>query len=69
MAEQERMIEAILFASAEPLSQAAIAARLPHGCDAAEALAHLRTRYQGRGSLWCGWAMAMRCAPRPIWGI
>jgi segregation and condensation protein B len=49
MAEQERMVEAILFACAEPLSAAQIAARLPHGCDVAEALAHLRTRYAGRG--------------------
>ena len=49
MAEQERMVEAILFASAEPMTARAIAARLPHGCDVAEALAHLRKRYQGRG--------------------
>lgn len=65
MAEQERMIEAILFASTEPLSQAMIAARLPHGCDAAEALAHLRTRYQGRGVnlVRVGDAYAMRTAP------
>lgn len=65
MAEQERMIEAILFASTEPLSQAMIAARLPHGCDAAEALAHLRTRYQGRGVnlVRVGDAYAIRTAP------
>jgi segregation and condensation protein B len=49
MAEQERMIEAILFATAEPLSLAELGARLPHGCDAGEALAHLRRRYEGRG--------------------
>ena len=49
MAEQERMIEAILFAVAEPMSQVAIANRLPHGCDVAEALVHLRKRYEGRG--------------------
>jgi segregation and condensation protein B len=49
MAEQERMVEAILFATAEPVTVAEIAARLPHGCDAAEALAHLRRRYEGRG--------------------
>lgn len=49
MAEQERMIEAILFAAQEPMTVAAIAARLPQGCDAAEALAHLRSRYEGRG--------------------
>ncbi len=49
MAEQERMVEAILFACAEPLSAAQIAERLPQGCDVAEALAHLRSRYAGRG--------------------
>ena len=49
MAEQERMIEAILFASAEPISKKAIANRLPHGCDVSEAMVHLRKRYEGRG--------------------
>ena len=36
LAEQERMIEAMLFASAEPLSLREMGERLPHGCDAAE---------------------------------
>ncbi len=49
MAEQERMVEAILFATAEPITAREIADRLPHGCDAAEALAHLKKRYEGRG--------------------
>lgn len=49
MAEQERMIEAILFASAEPVSVNELSRRLPEGCDVAESLAHLRTRYSGRG--------------------
>jgi segregation and condensation protein B len=49
IAEQERMVEAILFATAEPLTLADLTARLPHGCDAAEALAYLRRRYEGRG--------------------
>jgi len=49
LAEQERMVEAILFASAEPMSQREISARLPAGCDAGEALQALRTRYEGRG--------------------
>jgi len=48
-AEQERMVEAILFASAEPMSQREISARLPAGCDAGEALRALRDRYDGRG--------------------
>lgn len=65
MGEQERMVEAILFASSEPVTVAELAARLPHGCDAAEALAHLRRRYEGRGvrlvKVGEGWAF--RTAP------
>ena len=49
MGEQERMVEAILFASAEPATVADLAARMPHGCDPAEALVTLRKRYEGRG--------------------
>ncbi|MFN3845969.1 MAG: SMC-Scp complex subunit ScpB [Paracoccaceae bacterium] len=49
MGEQERMVEAILFASAEPVTVAELSARMPHGCDPAEALVHLRKRYDGRG--------------------
>nr|WP_025062505.1 SMC-Scp complex subunit ScpB [Sulfitobacter guttiformis] len=49
MAEQERMIEAVLFASAEPVTLRELEARMPHGCDAAEAMVHLRKRYDGRG--------------------
>lgn len=65
MGEQERMIEAILFATAEPISLRELIARLPHGADPAEALVHLRKRYEGRGVNLCkigdGWAM--RTAP------
>jgi len=49
LAEQERMVEAILFASADPLSLRQIEERLPHGSDAAEALVRLRKRFDGRG--------------------
>lgn len=49
MAEQERMVEAILFATADPVTIKELAGRMPHGCDPAEALAHLRKRYDGRG--------------------
>ncbi|NBB71056.1 MAG: SMC-Scp complex subunit ScpB, partial [Alphaproteobacteria bacterium] len=45
--EQERMVEAVLFASAEPMSLRDIASRLPPGCDAAAALERLRRRYNG----------------------
>ena len=40
--EQERMVEAILFASAEPVTVTEMNARMPHGCNAAEAVAMLR---------------------------
>ncbi|MCR9151708.1 MAG: SMC-Scp complex subunit ScpB [Rhodobacteraceae bacterium] len=65
MAEQERMVEAVLFASAEPVTVADLAARMPHGADPAEALVHLRRRYEGRGvalvRVGNGWAF--RTAP------
>ena len=69
MAEQERMIEAMLFASADPLSLAEMADRMPHGCDAAEALAHLRRRYEGRGVnlVHVGDRWALRTAPDLGW--
>ena len=47
--EQERMVEAILFASAEPISVVDLNARMPHGSDAAKALELLKARYEGRG--------------------
>ncbi len=49
LAEQERMVEAVLFASSKPLSTRALATRLPHGCDVAQALVSLQKRYAGRG--------------------
>jgi segregation and condensation protein B len=49
MGEQERMIEAILFASADPVTLAELTNRMPHGCDPAEGLVTLRRRYEGRG--------------------
>jgi len=49
MAEQERMVEAILFATAEPVTVKELTGRMPHGSEPAEALVHLRKRYEGRG--------------------
>ncbi len=49
LAEQERMVEAVLFASAEPVTIADLEARMPHGSDAAQALELLQKRYEGRG--------------------
>jgi len=64
-AEQERMVEAILFAAAEPLTLAQLAERLPHGSDPKAALEMLRRRYEGRGvrlaRVGPGWAL--RTAP------
>ncbi|MDA5555403.1 SMC-Scp complex subunit ScpB [Shimia sp. MMG029] len=64
IAEQERMCEAILFASAAPVTVKELNDRMPHGCDAAEALVHLRKRYEGRGVqvVRVGDAWAMRTA-------
>jgi segregation and condensation protein B len=45
----ERMIEALLFAAAEPLSDADLAARLPANADVVAALDAVRRRYEGRG--------------------
>jgi len=65
MGEQERMVEAILFATAEPVTVKDMADRMPHGCDPAEALVHLRKRYEGRGVrvVKVGDAWAIRTAP------
>ncbi|MEM7190790.1 MAG: SMC-Scp complex subunit ScpB [Pseudomonadota bacterium] len=63
--EVERMIEALLFASAEPMTRAQIEDRLPHGTDAGAAIESLRKRYEGRGvslsRIGPGWAF--RTAP------
>jgi segregation and condensation protein B len=43
------MVEALLFAAAEPLSEKDLAARLPAGTDITQALAALQTVYADRG--------------------
>jgi segregation and condensation protein B len=65
MAEQERMVEAILFASAEPVAVNDLIGRMPHGSEPATALANLRKRYEGRGVqvVRVGEAWAIRTAP------
>ncbi|WP_424927474.1 SMC-Scp complex subunit ScpB [Amaricoccus tamworthensis] len=47
--EQQRMVEAVLFASKTPLSTAQLKERLPEGCDIGEAVVALREHYRGRG--------------------
>ncbi|WP_411351015.1 SMC-Scp complex subunit ScpB [Leisingera aquaemixtae] len=65
MAEQERMVEAVLFASAEPVTLRDLESRMPHGCNPREAVEHLRKRYEGRGVrvVRLGDAWAIRTAP------
>jgi segregation and condensation protein B len=65
MGEQERMVEAILFASLEPITVAELVTRLPQGADPAEALVTLRRRYEGRGVniMRVGDSYAFRTAP------
>ena len=47
--EVERMVEALLFAAAEPLSEIDLARRLPANTDVAAALRAVRALYDGRG--------------------
>ncbi|WPZ20332.1 SMC-Scp complex subunit ScpB [Sulfitobacter faviae] len=65
LAEQERMIEAVLFASSEPITLRELEERLPRGSDVGDAMAFLRHRYQGRGVqvMKVGDAYAFRTAP------
>ena len=49
MGEQERMVEAILFATADPVTIKELIGRMPHGSDPAEALVYVRKKYEGRG--------------------
>jgi segregation and condensation protein B len=44
-----RIAEALVFAAAEPLDEAAIASRLPEGADVAAIMAELQRFYAGRG--------------------
>jgi segregation and condensation protein B len=63
--EQARMVEAILFASPEPVSLAELDRRLPAGSDARAALDALRRHYEGRGVVLArvGGGWAFRTAP------
>src|SRR3954467_3088887 len=47
--EELRLLEALLFASTEPLDQAALAKRMPDGVDIKAALAQLQADYASRG--------------------
>ena len=45
----ERLVEALIFASAEPVASSAIARMLPENVDADAVLAAVQARYAGRG--------------------
>jgi segregation and condensation protein B len=47
--DSDRMVEALLFASDQPVQALALVARLPEGTDVGGALARLKRRYVGRG--------------------
>src|SRR5689334_6716319 len=47
--EELRLLEALLFASTEPLDQATLAKRMPDGVDIKAALAQLQAEYSTRG--------------------
>jgi segregation and condensation protein B len=47
--EELRILEALLFASTEPLDQATLAKRMPEGVDVKVALAQLQAEYANRG--------------------
>ena len=47
--EELRLLEALLFASAEPLDQATLAKRMPDGVDIKAALVRLQAEYASRG--------------------
>ena len=47
--EELRLLEAMLFASAEPLDEATLRKKLPDGVDVKAALAHLQADYANRG--------------------
>lgn len=63
--EAERIAEALIFASAEPVRLARIREHLPDGADAGQVLESLRRHYQGRGVnlVRVGDAWAFRTAP------
>ena len=59
--EQQRMVEAILFASSTPVTVAELKNRMPQGSDPASALDELKLQYSSRGvnlvKVGDGWAM------------
>lgn len=65
LAQLSRIVEAIIFASAEPVSERALLERLPDDTDLSAVLDHLLKLYEGRGVhlVQVGTAWAFRTAP------
>ncbi|MGB0799480.1 MAG: SMC-Scp complex subunit ScpB [Planktomarina sp.] len=65
MAQQERMVEAILFATAEPVNLRDMSGRMPHGSEPLLAVQNLQKRYSGAGVnvVKIGQSWAIRTAP------
>ncbi|MHC5230536.1 SMC-Scp complex subunit ScpB [Brucella sp. LJL56] len=65
LAELARIVEAIVFASSEPVSERALAERLPANVEVAPVLKHLQKIYETRGVhlVQVGGAWAFRTAP------
>ncbi len=64
-ADQLRLVEALVFASPEPVTEAALKARLPEDADLARLIDELEIAYRGRGVMLArvGAAYAFRTAP------
>lgn len=65
LGEAERIAEALVFASAEPVSEAVIARKLPDGTEVAAVMARLSSQYAARGVnlMRIGDSWAFRTAP------
>ena len=63
--QEMRIVEALLFAATQPVSESFLAERLPEGADVSQVLAELKTLYDGRGVnlVRVAGAWSMRTAP------
>ena len=66
-AQHLRLLEAILFAAADPVPERVLADRLPEGADVGTLLEHLGAHYAGAALTWSRQDRPGPCARRPIW--
>ncbi len=66
LADLARIVEAIVFASSEPVSERALAERLPANVDVAPVLKHLQKIYETRGVHLVQLAVRGRSVRHPI---